>query len=221
MKRREFITLFGGAAAACPLAASAQQTRAMRRIGILAQGAANDPETAARLTAFVQGLQELGWSIGRNARIEYRWADGDMTLIRKHAAELLAFEPDVIMAAGGLGVRPLLDLTSTVPIVFDALDPVTGGFVDSLARPGGNATGFSQFELAMSGKWLELLNQIAPNGSGWLYFAIPSTSPRSGNSAQFKRWRHRSVSSCFRSTFETRTQLSAASAHLCERRTAA
>jgi putative ABC transport system substrate-binding protein len=135
----------------------------MRGIGILAQGAANDPETAARLTAFVQGLQELGWSIGRNARIEYRWADGDMTLIRKHAAELLAFEPDVIMAAGGLGVRPLLDLTSTVPIVFDALDPVTGGFVDSLARPGGNATGFSQFELAMSGKWLELLNQIAPN----------------------------------------------------------
>jgi putative ABC transport system substrate-binding protein len=163
LQRRAFITLLSGAAAAWPLAARAQQTRAMRRIGILAQGAANDPETAARLTAFVQGLQELGWSIGRNARIEYRWADGDMTLIRKHAAELLAFEPDVIMAAGGLGVRPLLDLTSTVPIVFDALDPVTGGFVDSLARPGGNATGFSQFELAMSGKWLELLNQIAPN----------------------------------------------------------
>ena len=160
--RRELLAALGGAAV-WPLAARAQQTRAMRRIGILAQGAANDPETAARLTAFVQGLQELGWSIGRNARIEYRWADGDMTLIRKHAAELLAFEPDVIMAAGGLGVRPLLDLTSTVPIVFDALDPVTGGFVDSLARPGGNATGFSQFELAMSGKWLELLNQIAPN----------------------------------------------------------
>src|SRR5262245_21559280 len=126
MVRRKFLaTLLGGAAAAWPRAAHAQQTRAMRRIGILAQGAANDPETAARLTAFVQGLQELGWSIGRNARIEYRWADGDMTLIRKHAAELLAFEPDVIMAAGGLGVRPLLDLTSTVPIVFDALDPVT------------------------------------------------------------------------------------------------
>src|SRR6516164_8931814 len=163
VRRRSFMTLLGGAAVAWPLAARAQQGEHMRRIGILAQGAANDPETAARLTAFVQGLQELGWSIGRNARIEYRWADGDMTLIRKHAAELLAFEPDVIMAAGGLGVRPLLDLTSTVPIVFDALDPVTGGFVDSLARPGGNATGFSQFELAMSGKWLELLNQIAPN----------------------------------------------------------
>src|SRR5262245_28722340 len=108
VKRREFITLLGGATA-WPLTAGAQQTRAMRRIGILAQGAANDPETAARLTAFVQGLQELGWSIGRNARIEYRWADGDMTLIRKHAAELLAFEPDVIMAADGLGGRPLLD----------------------------------------------------------------------------------------------------------------
>src|SRR5262245_65601676 len=92
----------------------------------------------------------LGWSIGRNARIEYRWADGEMTLIGKHAAELLAFAPDVIMAAGGLGVRPLLDITSTVPIVFDALDPVTAGFVDSLARPGGNATGFLQFEYSLS-----------------------------------------------------------------------
>jgi putative tryptophan/tyrosine transport system substrate-binding protein len=162
MKRRQFIALLGGAAAALPLAARAQQREKIRRIGILAQGAANDPETAARLTAFVQGLQELGWSVGRNARIEYRWADGDATLARKHAAELVVLAPDVILAAGGNGMRPLLDLTSTIPIVFDALDPVAGGFVDSLARPGGNATGFSQFELAMSGKWLELLKQIAP-----------------------------------------------------------
>jgi putative ABC transport system substrate-binding protein len=163
MRRRNFLSVLGCAAATWPLAARAQRGTPPRRIGILAQGAANDPETAARLTAFVQGLQELGWSVGRNARIEYRWADGDMTLIGKLAAELLGFAPDVVLAAGGLGVRPLLDLTSTVPIVFDALDPVTAGFVESLARPGGNATGFSQFELAMSGKWLELLNQIAPN----------------------------------------------------------
>jgi ABC-type uncharacterized transport system substrate-binding protein len=163
LKRREFITLLGGAAAAWPLGVRAQQGQRMRLIGVLAQGAANDPETAAYLTAFVQGLQELGWGAGRNARIEYRWAGGDVTLIRQYAAELLALAPDVILAAGGLGMQPLLDLTSTVPIVFDALDPVTAGFVDSLARPGGNATGFSQFDLAMSGKWLELLKEIAPN----------------------------------------------------------
>jgi putative ABC transport system substrate-binding protein len=161
IRRRAFIALLG-TAAAWPLAARAQRSDRMRRIGVLAQGAANDAETAARLTAFVQGLQELGWSVGRNARIEYRWADGDATLARKYAAELVALGPDVILAAGGNGIRPLLDLTSTIPIVFDALDPVAGGFVDSLARPGGNATGFTQFELAMSGKWLELLKQIAP-----------------------------------------------------------
>jgi putative ABC transport system substrate-binding protein len=135
----------------------------MRRIGVLAQGAANDPETAARLTAFVQGLQELGWSVGRNARIEYRWGGGDAKLIRKYAAELIELAPDVVLAAGGEGVRPLLDLTSTVPIVFDVLDPIASGLVESLARPGGNATGFSQFEYAMSGKWLELLKQISPS----------------------------------------------------------
>jgi ABC-type uncharacterized transport system substrate-binding protein len=162
VKRREFISLVCGAAT-WPFVAQAQQSGRMRLIGVLAQGAANDPETAAYLTAFVQGLQELGWGVGRNARIEYRWAGGDVTLIRQYAAELLALAPDVILAAGGLGMRPLLDLTSTVPIVFDALDPVAAGFVDSLARPGGNATGFSQFDLAMSGKWLELLKQIAPN----------------------------------------------------------
>ena len=166
MKRRAFITLLGGAGTALamlwPRGARAQQGERMRRIGVLAQGAANDPETAARLTSFVQGLQELGWSVGRNARIEYRWADGDQTLISKYAAELVALAPDVILAAGGNGMRPLLDLTSTIPIVFDALDPVAAGFVDSLARPGGNATGFTQFEFAMSGKWLELLKQIAP-----------------------------------------------------------
>src|SRR5262249_57031222 len=109
----------------------------MRRIGVLAQGAANDPETAAYLTAFVQGLQELGWGVGRNARIEYRWAGGDVTLIRQYAAELLALALDVILAAGGLGMRPLLDLTSTLPIGFVSLGPVAAGFRCSFGRPGG------------------------------------------------------------------------------------
>ena len=162
MRRREFITLLGGAAA-WPVSARSQQPERMRRIGVLAQAAANDPETAARLTAFVQGLQELGWSVGRNARIEYRWAAANYDLIRKYAAELVALAPDVILAAGGQGMRPLLDLTTTVPIVFDALDPVGAGFVASLARPGGNATGFGAIEFGMSGKWLELLKQIAPH----------------------------------------------------------
>src|SRR5262245_22756018 len=162
VKRREFITLLGGGAA-WPLAARAQQGERMRRIGVLAQSAANDPETAARLTAFVQGLQELGWSVGRNARIEYRWGAADLDLVRRYAAELVALAPDVILAAGGQGVRPLLDVTTTVPIVFDALDPVGAGFVASLARPGGNATGFGAIEFGMSAKWLELLKQIAPH----------------------------------------------------------
>ena len=163
IRRREFVTLLGGATAAWPLPARAQQPERMRRIGVLAQAAANDPETAARLTAFVQGLQELGWSVGRNVRIEYRWAAANYDLIRKYAAELVALAPDVILAAGGQGMRPLVDLTTTVPIVFDALDPVGAGFVASLARPGGNATGFGAIEFGMSGKWLELLKQIAPH----------------------------------------------------------
>jgi putative tryptophan/tyrosine transport system substrate-binding protein len=162
MRRREFIGGLGSAAA-WPVVARAQQRERMRRIGILTQGAASDPETAAHVTAFVQGLQETGWSVGRNARIEYRWAAGDNALTRKYAAELVALTPDVVLAAGGAAVRPLLDLTSTVPIVFDALDPVAAGFVESLARPGGNATGFTQFEFSLCGKWLELLKQIAPH----------------------------------------------------------
>ena len=164
MRRREFITLLGGAAA-WPLMARAQQSERMRRIGILTQGAANDPETAARVTAFVQGLQEAGWSVGRNARIEYRWGNGENALIRKYAAELIALTPDAVLAAGGAAARPLLDLSSAVPIVFDALDPVAAGFVESLAHPGGNATGFTQFEFSLSGKWLELLKQIAPRAT--------------------------------------------------------
>jgi ABC-type uncharacterized transport system substrate-binding protein len=162
MRRREFITLLGGAALASPFAARAQQPERMRRIGVLAQGAADDPETAARLTALAQRLQELGWIVGRNVQIDYRWGAGDDNRVRRYAAELVALAPDVIVAAGGLTVRPLLDATGTVPIVFDALDPVASGIVESLARPGGHATGFALMEFGMSGKWLELLKQIAP-----------------------------------------------------------
>ena len=163
MKRREFITLLGGAAAAWPLAARAQQPERMRRIGVLMSLAADDPEGQARVAAFLQGLQQLGWTDGRNVRIDTRWGAGDADRSRKYAAELVALAPDVILASGGSAVGPLLQATRTVPIVFTQTpDPVGAGFVASLARPGGNATGFTMFEYGMSGKWLELLKQIAP-----------------------------------------------------------
>ena len=146
-----------------PLAARAQQGERMRRIGVLMPAAADDPEVQARIAAFLQGLQQLGWTIGRNVRIDTRWAAGNAADIRKYAAELVALAPDVILATGASTVGPLLQATRTVPIVFVVVpDPVGAGFVDSLARPGGNATGFMQFEYGISGKWLELLKQIAP-----------------------------------------------------------
>ena len=163
MKRREFITLLGGAAAAWPLAARAQQGERMRRIGVLMACAADDAEAQARLAAFLQGLQQLGWTVGRNVRIDTRWAAGNADDNRKYAAELVALAPDVILATGSSVVAPLLQVTRTVPIVFvQVTDPVGAGFVESLARPGGNATGFTLFEYGMSGKWLELLKEIAP-----------------------------------------------------------
>jgi putative tryptophan/tyrosine transport system substrate-binding protein len=163
MRRREFITLLGGAAAAWPLAAHAQQGERIRRIGVLHSLASDDPEGQARLTAFVQGLQELGWTDGRNVRIDYRWAAGDAERARRYAAELVALAPDVILAHGGSIVPSLLQATRTVPIVFTQTpDPVGAGVVNSLARPGGNATGFITFEYGISAKWLELLKEIAP-----------------------------------------------------------
>jgi ABC-type uncharacterized transport system substrate-binding protein len=163
MQRREFITLMGGAAAAWPLAARAQQPERMRRIGVLMALAADDPQGQARLVAFVQGLQESGWTDGRNVRIDTRWAAGDADRFRRYTAELIALAPDVILASGGTGVGVLLQATRTVPIVFTQTnDPVGAGYVDSLARPGGNATGFTTMEYGMSGKWLELLKEIAP-----------------------------------------------------------
>jgi ABC-type uncharacterized transport system substrate-binding protein len=162
IRRREFITLLGGAAAAWPLAAHAQQRERMRRIGVLT-GLADDPETQAHMSAFVQGLAQLGWTDGRNVRIDTRSAAGDADRGRRYAAEMVALAPDVILASGNSILAPLLRATRTVPIVFTIVaDPVVAGFVDSLAQPGGNATGFTTFEYSLSGKWLELLKQIAP-----------------------------------------------------------
>ena len=163
MKRRGFITLLGGTAAAWPLAARAQQAERMRRIGVLMSTPADDQEGQARINAFVQGLRELGWIEGRNVRIDTRWAAGDADRGRQYATELVALMPDVILASGGSVVGPLLQATRTVPIVFTATpDPVGAGFVNNLARPGGNATGFSNFDYSIGGKWLELLKQITP-----------------------------------------------------------
>jgi ABC-type uncharacterized transport system substrate-binding protein len=163
LKRRDFITLLGGAAVAWPLAARAQQTERIRRIGVLMNFAASDPEGRARFAAFLEGLQQWGWTDGRNVQIDTRWAGGDMESIRKNAAELVALSPDVILAAGGAAMTPLHQATRTVPIVFTQTpDPVGAGFVASLARPGGNATGFTLFEFGISVKWLELLKEIVP-----------------------------------------------------------
>ena len=163
MKRREFITLLGGAAAAWPLAARAQQSERMRRIGVLTPLAAEDPEHKARLAAFAQELQQLGWDVGRNVQIDTRAGAGDADRARGYATELVALTPDVILATGGSVVGPLLKVTRRVPVVFTQTpDPVGAGFVDSLARPGGSATGFTLFEYGTSGKWLELLKEVAP-----------------------------------------------------------
>ena len=163
MKRRQFIRLIGGAAVAWPLAARAQQPDRMRRIGALA-GIEDDAEGRARFASFQQGLKQLGWTHGRNVQIDYRFGGGDADNIRKHAVELAALAPDVILAAGAAAVGPVLQATRTVPIVFVIVpDPVGAGFVDSLARPGGNATGFINFEYSVGAKWLELLKAVAPS----------------------------------------------------------
>jgi putative tryptophan/tyrosine transport system substrate-binding protein len=164
MRRRRFIALLGGTAAAWPLAVRAQQGQRVRRIGVLTNLAENDPETRLRLDAFLLGLQQLGWKEGRNLRIDYRWGVGDTDSHRKNAAELVALAPDVILAHGSTIMGPLQQATHSVPIVFVSVsDPVAGGFVASLARPSGNATGFTSFEYGNSGKWLEMLKEIAPD----------------------------------------------------------
>lgn len=165
MRRREFITLFGGVTLVWPLAARAQQPDRMRHIGMLAVGTkADEPQARARKAAFLQGLQQLGWTEGRNVQIDDRWPGADAADARKDAAELAALAPDVILVSGSPAVPPMLQATHTIPIVFViVVDPVGEGFVDSLPRPGGNATGFMTFEYSLCGKWLELLKQIAPS----------------------------------------------------------
>jgi putative ABC transport system substrate-binding protein len=193
MKRRAFIAGLG-AAAAWPLVARAQQqSRDVRRIGVLNSLSANDSEGQSRIAAFIQGMQEAGWIVGRNLRIDFRWAGGPIDDHRKLATELVALQPDVILATGSAATAPL-HATNTVPIVFvNVIDPVGAGFVESLARPGGNTTGFTQFEYSTSGKWLELLKEIAPrvtraavlrdnavpSGLGQ-FAAIQSAAPRLG-----------------------------------------
>jgi putative tryptophan/tyrosine transport system substrate-binding protein len=179
LKRRAFITLLGGVAA-WPLAAGAQQADRLRRIGVLMSLAADDPESQARLAAFAQGLQQLGWTIGQNVRVDYRWALNADTM-RKYATELVALAPDVILATSSPAVAALQEATRIVPIVFaTVIDPVGAGFVESLARPGRNVTGFLLFEYGISGKWLDLLKQIAPGVARAAVLRDPTIASGSG-----------------------------------------
>jgi putative tryptophan/tyrosine transport system substrate-binding protein len=184
MRRREFFGVLGGAAAAWPLAARAQQAERMRRIGVLMTQPPGDTEGQARVAAFVQGMQKLGWTEGRNVRIDIRWgARGDENR-RRYTAELVALAPDVILSSTTTTTMALQEATRTVPIVFAAtLDPVGSGIVESLARPGGNATGFMQFEYSLSGKWLELLKQIAPSVTRVGVFREPNVTTGIGQFA--------------------------------------
>jgi putative tryptophan/tyrosine transport system substrate-binding protein len=193
MRRRNFIALLGSAAA-WPLVARAQQPERMRRIGVLMSTGADNADSQARLAAFLQGLQEFGWAVGRNLRIDIRWGAGDPDRHRQYAAELVSLAPDAILATGSASAAPLRQITRTVPIVFAIVpDPVGAGLIASLARPGGNVTGFLSFEYGLSGKWLELLKQIAPgvtraaiirdadiSGGIGQFAAIASTAPSLG-----------------------------------------
>jgi putative ABC transport system substrate-binding protein len=178
MKRREFITLLGGAAVAWPLATRAQQPDRMRRIGVLMSFAENDPEGKVRATVFERALQELGWTGGRNIRIDYRWAPGDVEQTRAAAAELLRLAPDMILAHATQATAALQRATRTVPVVFVAVsEPVAQGFVQSLAHPGGNITGFTNLEPTLGAKWLELLKEIAPRVTRVAVLYNPNTAP--------------------------------------------
>jgi putative ABC transport system substrate-binding protein len=180
MKRRDFITLLGGATA-WPLAAYAQQTERIRRIGLLSTLPADDPEWHARLAALLQGLQELGWTVGRNLRIDYRLGVTNAERTRQQVAEIVALAPDLIVANGTSAVGPLLQATRSLPVVFvQVTDPIGAGFVSSLARPGGNATGFTALEYGMSGKWLELLKQVSPRLERVAVIRDPSLTSGSG-----------------------------------------
>ena len=190
MRRREFITLVGGAAVVWPLAARAQQADRIPLIGVATPLSADDPESRARLTAFVQTLQELGWIVGRNVRIEYRWGADDERN-RRNSSELVGLAPDVIFATGSPTLEPLLRATRTVPIVFvQVVDPVGAGYVDSLARPGGNVTGFTVTDYDAAGKWLELLKEIAPSVKRALILRDPNTTAGIGQWAASEAFAH-------------------------------
>lgn len=181
IRRREFITLVGGAAAAWPLTARAQQASEMRHIGVLSTLPADDSEWHARLAAFLQGLQQLGWTVGRNLRIDYRLGADNSERVRRHVVEMVALAPDVILANGSSAVGPLLQATRTAPVVFvQVADPVGGGFVANLARPGGNATGFTALEYGMAGKWLELLKEVSRSLTRVAVIRDPSLPSGSG-----------------------------------------
>jgi len=183
LHRRKFVTLLGGAAATWPLAARAQQRERMRRIGVLLPATADDSRFQTFLGAFLQAEALLGWAIGRNVQIDTRWATANVAEIRRHAAELVALAPDVILAHGDSTVGPMLQATRTVPVVFPVVtDPVGAGYVDSLARPGGNATDFLSFEYSISGKWLELLKEIVP---GATRVAVLRDSVQGSSTSQF------------------------------------
>jgi putative ABC transport system substrate-binding protein len=194
MRRRGFITLLGGAAAAWPFTVRAQQGDRIRRIGVLTGTRAEDAEVKARNAAFEQALQQLGWTQGRNVRIDYRFAGGDSATSRKQAEELVALAPDVIVSTGSFSTGQLLRVTHTVPVVFTIVpDPVGSGFVDSLSQPGGNATGFMQFEYGLSGKWLELLKEIAPSLTRAMVLWDPAITAGIGQFAKFSLWPRRPV----------------------------
>jgi putative tryptophan/tyrosine transport system substrate-binding protein len=176
--RRKFVATLGGAAAVWPLAARAQKPSQVRKIGVLMNLAADDAQSMTRISAFLQALQQLGWTDGRNVTIDYRWGAGDPERIRRFATELVALAPDVILAAGAITVVPLQQVSRTVPIVFaNVSDPVGQGMVANLARPGGNATGFTTFEYGLSAKWLELLKQIAPRTTRAAVLRDPTLIP--------------------------------------------
>jgi putative ABC transport system substrate-binding protein len=184
MKRRDFITFLGGVAAAWPLAVRAQQPERVRLICMLNALGSDDPEAQARIAVLEQTLQQLGWVVGRNLKVEIRQIGGDVDRLRSDAAELVALAPDVILTIGSVAVGPLQQATRTIPIVFvNAPDPVGAGFVQSMARPGGNITGFSNFEYSMSGKWAELLKQIAPNVTRALVLRDPTSAAGIGQFA--------------------------------------
>jgi len=182
MRRREFITLLGGAAATWPVAVRAQQPERVRRIGILQNFPENDPVASVLNATFLKELRQSGWAVGNNIRIETRWTGNRSDDIRRHVAELVALMPDVILANGTSTLGPLLQVSRTIPIVFvQVTDPVGGGYVESLAKPGGNATGFSTSEYGVSGKWLELLKQIAPSVTRAGVVRNPAAPSGSGN----------------------------------------